>query len=81
MILDFLTLQFAKGTGMYIEEKKLKVVLISPPSSPVLLPVNGDVKQDQSNNQINVLKDRVLSGIENIPPPLRVSSPHNLLGI
>ncbi|WJX90551.1 hypothetical protein P8452_72436 [Trifolium repens] len=71
---DITSDMFAKGTGMYIEEKKLKVVLISPPSSPVLLPVNGDVKQDQSNNQINVLKDRVLSGIENIPPPIRVSA-------
>ncbi|XP_045831897.1 vesicle-associated protein 2-2-like isoform X2 [Trifolium pratense] len=70
---DITSDMFAKDTGKYIEEKKLKVVLISPPSSPVLLPVNGDVKQDQSN-QINGLKDRVLSGIENIPPPLRVSA-------
>lgn len=72
MILNLFSLQFAKDTGKYVEEKKLKVVLISPPSSPVLLPVNGDIKQDPSN-QINVLKDRVPSGIENIPPPLRVS--------
>ncbi|GAU11101.1 hypothetical protein TSUD_197250, partial [Trifolium subterraneum] len=70
---DITSDMFAKDTGNYIEEKKLKVVLVSPPSSPVLLPVNGGVKQDQSN-QINVLKDRVLSGIENIPPPLRVSA-------
>ncbi|CAJ2634396.1 unnamed protein product [Trifolium pratense] len=73
---DITSDMFAKDTGKYIEEKKLKVVLISPPSSPVLLPVNGDVKQDQSN-QINGLKDRVLSGIENIPPPLRVSAEVN----
>lgn len=69
---DITSDMFAKDTGKYVEEKKLKVVLISPPSSPVLLPVNGDIKQDPSN-QINVLKDRVSSGIENIPPPLRDS--------
>ncbi|KEH32268.1 putative vesicle-associated membrane-protein-associated protein [Medicago truncatula] len=69
---DITSDMFAKDTGKYVEEKKLKVVLISPPSSPVLLPVNGDIKQDPSN-QINVLKDRVPSGIENIPPPLRDS--------
>jgi len=73
MIFNLFSLQFAKDTGKYIEEKKLKVVLISPPSSPVLLPLNGDIKQDPST-QTNVLKDRVPSGIENIPPPLRVSS-------
>ncbi|XP_061367972.1 vesicle-associated protein 2-2-like [Gastrolobium bilobum] len=69
---DITSDMFAKDSGKYIEEKKIKVVLISPPSSPVLLPVNGDVKQDPFN-EINVQKDRVPSGIENIPPPLRLS--------
>ncbi|CAL5198822.1 unnamed protein product [Lathyrus oleraceus] len=69
---DITSDMFVKYSG-YIEEKKLKVVLISPPSSPVLLPVNGDMKQDPSY-QINVLKDRVISGIENIPPPLKTSA-------
>ncbi|XP_058758619.1 vesicle-associated protein 2-2-like isoform X2 [Vicia villosa] len=70
---DITSDMFVKDSGKYIEEKKLKVVLISPPSSPVLLPVNGDVKQDPSY-QINALKDRVISGIENVPPPpLRAS--------
>ncbi|KAJ1426477.1 PapD-like superfamily [Sesbania bispinosa] len=70
---DYITSNmFAKDSGKYIEEKRLKVVLISPPSSPVLLPVNGDMKQDPSNEMI-VQKDRVSSGAENIPPPLRVS--------
>ncbi|XP_027332049.1 vesicle-associated protein 1-2-like isoform X2 [Abrus precatorius] len=63
---------FAKDSGKYIEEKKLRVILISPPSSPVLLPVNGDMKHDPSI-EINVQKDRVASGVENIPPPSRVS--------
>ncbi|XP_019437541.1 PREDICTED: vesicle-associated protein 2-2-like [Lupinus angustifolius] len=63
---------FAKDSGKYIEEKKLNVVLITPPSSPVLLPVNGDVKQE-SSNEIHLQKDRAPSGVENIPPPLKVS--------
>ncbi|CAI8610579.1 unnamed protein product [Vicia faba] len=71
---DITSDMFVKDSGKYIEENKLKVVLISPPSSPVLLPVNGDMKQDPPY-QINVLKDRVISGIENIPPPpLRASA-------
>ena len=66
--------QFSKGSGKHVEEKKLKVVLISPPSSPVLLPVNGDLKQD-SHGQVHVQKDRLptAEGVENIPPPLTVS--------
>ncbi|KAJ1413392.1 PapD-like superfamily [Sesbania bispinosa] len=76
---DYITSNmFAKDSGKYIEEKRLKAVIISPPSSPVLLPVNGDMKQDPSNEMI-VQKDRVSSGAENIPPPLRVSSsPSNI---
>lgn len=52
---DITSDMFAKDSGKYIEEKKLRVVLISPPSSPVLLPVNGDMKHDQSY-EINVQK-------------------------
>ncbi|XP_012573547.1 vesicle-associated protein 2-2-like isoform X2 [Cicer arietinum] len=74
---DITSDMFTKDIGKYIEEKKLKVVLISPPPSPVLLPMNGDVKQDPSD-QINVLKDRVPRGVENIPPPLRVSAEKGL---
>ena len=50
---------------------KLRVILISPPPSPVLLPINGVSKQDPSC-ETTVQKDRVLSGVENIPPPQRV---------
>ncbi|CAL0307239.1 unnamed protein product [Lupinus luteus] len=66
---DITSDMFAKDSGKYIEEKKLKVVLISPPSSPVLFPVNGDVKKD-SSKETHVQKDRVPDGVENIPPPL-----------
>ncbi|KAI4345488.1 hypothetical protein L6164_012609 [Bauhinia variegata] len=67
---DITSGMFARDRGKHIEEKKLRVVLISPNSSPVLLPVNGGMKQD---SEIHMQKDRVPSGVENIPPPLRVS--------
>lgn len=70
---DITSDMFSKDSGKFIEEKKLRVVLISPPSSPVLLPVNGDVKQDPSFDEINLQKDRVPTGVENMPPSLKVS--------
>ncbi|KAL8166405.1 hypothetical protein V2J09_007904 [Rumex salicifolius] len=36
---------FSKEDGKYIEERKLKVVILSPPHSPELSPMNGKVKQ------------------------------------
>ncbi|KAI9195202.1 hypothetical protein LWI28_012654 [Acer negundo] len=56
-----------KETGKYVEEKKLRVVLISPPQSPVLLSGNEELKQD-SSNETSFQKDRVLSELENVPP-------------
>ncbi|KAH7573634.1 hypothetical protein JRO89_XS03G0183400 [Xanthoceras sorbifolium] len=56
-----------KDTGKYIEEKKLRVVLISPTQSPVLLPRNGGLNQDPSNETL-LQKDKLLSGVENMPP-------------
>ncbi|CAN6726401.1 unnamed protein product [Malus baccata var. baccata] len=58
---------FSKGSGRYIEERKLKVVLVSPPPSPVFVPVNGESKQDPCY-ETSVKKDRVLTEVENIPP-------------
>ncbi|KAJ7980202.1 Vesicle-associated protein 2-2-like [Quillaja saponaria] len=76
---DITSDMFSKDSGKYIEEKKLRVVLISSPSSPVLLPVNREMKQDPCNeNQLQ--KYRVLHGVENIPPPLRVAENLNCLG-
>ncbi|KAG1338601.1 putative Vesicle-associated protein 1-2 [Cocos nucifera] len=37
---------FSKENGRYIEENKLRVVLVSPPHSPVLEPINGALKQE-----------------------------------
>ncbi|KAI8021681.1 Vesicle-associated protein 2-2 [Camellia lanceoleosa] len=36
---------FAKDDVRYVEENKLKVVLVSPPNSPVLSPINITLKQ------------------------------------
>lgn len=58
---------FAKDSGKYIEEKKLRVVLIGPAHSPVLLPLNGLLKQDPCH-EIFSQKDQLLSGVENTPP-------------
>lgn len=64
---DVTSNMFAKGNGKYIEEKKLKVVLLSPPESPVLTPNNGVLKQDPSN-ETSLKKEKVLNGVENLPP-------------
>ncbi|MED6121688.1 hypothetical protein PIB30_032457 [Stylosanthes scabra] len=64
---------FSKETSNYVEEKKLRVVLISPPSSPVLLPVNSDLNHHDSLG--GGYKDRLLTpdGLENLPPSLTVA--------
>ncbi|KAL8109425.1 vesicle-associated protein 2-2 [Apium graveolens] len=43
---DITSATFAKD-GKYVEEKKLRVILVSPPNSPILSPVNGTPKQVQ----------------------------------
>ncbi|PKA64814.1 Vesicle-associated protein 2-2 [Apostasia shenzhenica] len=40
---------FSKENGRHIEEFKLRVVLVSPPHSPVLQPLNGTFKQAAVN--------------------------------
>ncbi|KAG2727237.1 hypothetical protein I3843_01G144900 [Carya illinoinensis] len=67
---------FSKDGSKYIEEKKLRVILISPPPSPVLLPCNGALKQDPSSE---TLVQRLLSGVENIPPPRKVAEDAKLI--
>ncbi|KAF2311009.1 hypothetical protein GH714_019037 [Hevea brasiliensis] len=56
---------FSKESGKYIDEKKLRVVLISPLHSPVLLPNNGELKKDPSYDAA-LHKDIAQNGIENI---------------
>lgn len=72
--------QFSKESGKYIDEKKLRVVLISPPHSPVLLPNNGELKKDSSYDA-PLHKNIAQNGIENIPPPQRVRSLYTVVKI
>ncbi|KAK9992371.1 hypothetical protein SO802_027356 [Lithocarpus litseifolius] len=69
---DITSDMFAKDSGKYIVEKKLRVILTAPPPSPILLPINGVLKQDPSC-EASMQKDIVRSGVENIPPPQRVN--------
>ncbi|RZS14979.1 hypothetical protein BHM03_00046746 [Ensete ventricosum] len=45
LIFSFLVQQFSKENGRYIQENKLRVVLVSPPHSPVVEPITG-VRQE-----------------------------------
>ncbi|XP_047255192.1 vesicle-associated protein 1-1 isoform X2 [Capsicum annuum] len=58
---------FNKDNGKYIEECKLKVVLVSPPQSPVLQPANGISKQGASIETL-MQQEKFPSGVENLPP-------------
>ncbi|CAA7388642.1 unnamed protein product [Spirodela intermedia] len=46
---------FSKDSGNYIEEIKLRVVLVSAPHSPVLQPINGSLHQDPPPSTAPVL--------------------------
>ncbi|XP_022979859.1 vesicle-associated protein 2-2-like isoform X3 [Cucurbita maxima] len=65
---DITSDMFARDSGMHIEEKKLKVFLVSATPPPVLLPINGELKLD-SNHETSMPRDRMQTGVENIPPP------------
>lgn len=59
---------FAKDGHKYIEERKLQVFLTNPAHSPKLLPVNGILKQEPSNDT-SILKEKLQSRVEHLPPP------------
>ncbi|KAK6911471.1 Major sperm protein (MSP) domain, partial [Dillenia turbinata] len=60
---DITSSMFSKDDGKYIEDRKLKVVLTSPPHSPVLSPMNGISKQMPAYDE-PTLKDQVLNSNE-----------------
>ncbi|KAK6915501.1 Major sperm protein (MSP) domain [Dillenia turbinata] len=60
---DITSSMFSKDDGKYIEERKLKVVLTSPPHSPVLSPMNGMLKQIPAYSE-PILKDQKLNRIK-----------------
>lgn len=63
---DITASMFAKDDGKYIEEKKLRVILISPPDSPTLSPIKVDLKQGQGHEAL-MLNDQVFGGVETLP--------------
>ncbi|KAK4783558.1 hypothetical protein SAY86_007932 [Trapa natans] len=70
---------FAKESGYYIEEKKIGVsfATVSPVQSPLNLPT--DVQKEGPCSDTLAQRDRVDSGVENIPPPQRVSEDMEVL--
>lgn len=68
LVADCFIWQFAKDDGRYIQENKLRVILISPPNSPVLSPINGVLKQGPTYESSS-LKDPVFSKFEILTPP------------
>ncbi|KAK2977365.1 hypothetical protein RJ640_013344 [Escallonia rubra] len=63
---DITPSMFAKDYGKYVQEKKLRVILVSlsPPDSPVLSPINGTLKQVPAY-QLPTLEDQLLSTVDN----------------
>ncbi|XP_048433079.1 vesicle-associated protein 2-2 isoform X2 [Pyrus x bretschneideri] len=62
---DITASMFSKDGGKYIEEKKLRVTLFSPPNSPMLSPMKVDLKQGLGYEH-SVLKDQ-FGGVEILP--------------
>ncbi|GAV79735.1 LOW QUALITY PROTEIN: Motile_Sperm domain-containing protein, partial [Cephalotus follicularis] len=69
---DITSDMFAKDSGKFIEDMKLRVVLVIPARSPVLLPINRELKQETCH-ETSMQKDRVLNGVKNFCPPHRAT--------
>ncbi|GMH20034.1 hypothetical protein Nepgr_021875 [Nepenthes gracilis] len=65
---DITSDMFAKDIGKYIEQKKLKVVLVDSPQSPASLPVNSDISHDPLYDA-PAEQDKSPSGVENLSSP------------
>lgn len=64
---DITPSMFAKDGSKYIEENKLRVTLISPPSSPELSPINGLQKQGLAHEVSKLKKSQELGRVETQP--------------
>lgn len=60
---DITASMFVKESGNHVEEKKLRVILVSLPDSPPLSPINGDLNQGMGR-ETSFSKDQLLSGVE-----------------
>uniref|UniRef100_A0A5B7C6H9 MSP domain-containing protein n=1 Tax=Davidia involucrata TaxID=16924 RepID=A0A5B7C6H9_DAVIN len=65
---DITSSMFAKGVGKYVEDSKMRVILISPPHSPVLSPINGTLKPVPIY-EASILKDEAPSTFESFILP------------
>ncbi|KAF4348776.1 hypothetical protein F8388_018101 [Cannabis sativa] len=63
---------FAKDGGKLVEEKKLRVILVSPPHSPTLSPINGALNQGMGDDYL-FSKDHSLNGVGNLSKQQTVS--------
>ncbi|GAB2266246.1 hypothetical protein Dimus_001267 [Dionaea muscipula] len=59
---------FSKDAGKYVEEKKLKVTLVSPSGPPTSVTGNSDVRQDTSHSSSREI-DKAPRGVENLWSP------------
>ncbi|GFY90619.1 hypothetical protein Acr_07g0008160 [Actinidia rufa] len=62
---DITSTLFAKGDGRYVEENRLKVILVNPPNSPVLSLIKGTFKQVLAY-EVSQLKDQILRKVESL---------------
>uniref|UniRef100_A0A5B6YKK0 Putative vesicle-associated protein 2-2 n=1 Tax=Davidia involucrata TaxID=16924 RepID=A0A5B6YKK0_DAVIN len=69
---DITSSMFAKGVGKYVEDSKMRVILISPPHSPVLSPINGTLKPVPIY-EASILKDDAPSTFESFILPKTVT--------
>ncbi|KAF4392146.1 hypothetical protein G4B88_026135 [Cannabis sativa] len=63
---------FVKDGGKLVEEKKLRVILVSPPHSPTLSPINGALNQGMGDDYL-FSKDHSLNGVGNLSKQQTVS--------
>ncbi|XP_019428242.1 PREDICTED: vesicle-associated protein 2-2-like isoform X2 [Lupinus angustifolius] len=59
---------FVKDGSRYIEENKMKVALISPPSSSKLSPINGDFKNELDHKKVEIYSKEEIQS----PEPMNV---------
>ncbi|KAJ4969229.1 hypothetical protein NE237_015930 [Protea cynaroides] len=70
---DIIPSMFMKDGSKYIEENKLKVVLVTPVHSPKLQRINGTLKLDRAH-EASIPRNQMLNGVENYSPSYMVAS-------
>ncbi|XP_052192993.1 vesicle-associated protein 2-2 [Diospyros lotus] len=64
---DITSSMFSRDDGRYIDENKLRVVLVSPPNSPVLSPIGRSFIQ-VPDGEASILTEQVMRKVESIRP-------------